>query len=465
MKPTKPIRLTSYENLSNSICLNFLNSLELQIKFTKVLSVKPHDSQDLTSWHGLVSLISVADMCDVYDIDIRQAWSDKIFQQNLVDHDWQVAILERTNMKERRHKIIVYLCDRNMKLSQKYELKKVPVEQVIGCYWRTIHHLYLSLPRNHFFIEEIAQWKDTAFNESLITSNSEYRDRKTILSSTHSKQRQEGGLRTKGIFKHSCEEKPLISIITVVFNGEKHFEQTIQSVINQTYSNLEFIIVDGRSTDNTLALIEQYEHYIDYWISEPDSGIYAAMNKGMSFALGDFVNFMNVGDLFFDFDVVRSIGFSDRRHSVCGINAFFSHLSSNLIHVKSQGKNLPHQALFMKRDDFEHHYFDTKFRYAADAELWSRFATERIEVIDQVVSLSRFGGVSTSSKCLVPRMKEHLEFEKNKLCVLLRFLPKILLLSFVSDEVVELFYFNSYSILKRMMSRILTAWRSNAPTV
>ncbi|MBD3842980.1 MAG: glycosyltransferase, partial [Campylobacterales bacterium] len=87
----------------------------------------------------------------------------------------------------------------------------------------------------------------------------------------------EGGLRTKGYFKKSYEDKPLISIITVVYNGEKYLEETIQSVINQTYDNVEYIIIDGGSNDGTLDIIKKYEDRIDYWVSERDKGIYDAM--------------------------------------------------------------------------------------------------------------------------------------------------------------------------------------------
>ncbi|NCR56260.1 MAG: glycosyltransferase, partial [Microcystis aeruginosa L211-07] len=105
--------------------------------------------------------------------------------------------------------------------------------------------------------------------------------------------RGEGGLRTKGYFKHSYTETselsekfavPLVTIITVVFNGEKHLEQTIQSVISQTYNNVEYIIIDGGSTDGTVDIIRKYEEVIDYWVNEPDAGISDAMNKGISLA-------------------------------------------------------------------------------------------------------------------------------------------------------------------------------------
>lgn len=106
----------------------------------------------------------------------------------------------------------------------------------------------------------------------------------------------EGGLRIKGYFKKSFDDKPLISIITVVFNGEKYLEETIQSVINQTYSNVEYIIIDGGSSDGTLDIIKKYEERIDYWVSEKDTGIYHAMNKGITLVSGKWLIFINSGD-------------------------------------------------------------------------------------------------------------------------------------------------------------------------
>ena len=93
-------------------------------------------------------------------------------------------------------------------------------------------------------------------------------------------------------------KKPLISIITVVFNGEKKLEKTISSVINQTYDNLEYIVIDGSSKDGTIDIIKKYEDKINYWVSEKDSGIYEAMNKGILASKGDYINFMNAGDFF-----------------------------------------------------------------------------------------------------------------------------------------------------------------------
>jgi glycosyltransferase involved in cell wall biosynthesis len=89
---------------------------------------------------------------------------------------------------------------------------------------------------------------------------------------------------------------PKVSIITVCFNAEEYLERTIQSIVAQTYPHIEYLIIDGQSKDNTLDIVKKYEAHVDQWISEPDKGLYDAMNKGMQLATGDFVWFMNAGD-------------------------------------------------------------------------------------------------------------------------------------------------------------------------
>ena len=115
-------------------------------------------------------------------------------------------------------------------------------------------------------------------------------------------------MRTKDFFKKSYENKPLISIITVVFNGELYLEETIQSVIRQTYENIEYIIIDGGSTDGTLDIIKKYNEHIDYWISETDNGIYDAMNKGILKSKGEIIGIVNADDIMYD-DTVDKIVF------------------------------------------------------------------------------------------------------------------------------------------------------------
>lgn len=100
---------------------------------------------------------------------------------------------------------------------------------------------------------------------------------------------------------------PKVSIITVTYNVEAQLEKTVNSVINQTYKNIEFIIIDGASSDNTIAILKKYNSSIDYWVSESDGGIYDAMNKGLAAATGDYVQFLNAGDYFLNDESLKNI--------------------------------------------------------------------------------------------------------------------------------------------------------------
>lgn len=105
----------------------------------------------------------------------------------------------------------------------------------------------------------------------------------------------------------NSQNLPLITVITVVYNAEKVIEETIRSVIAQTYQNLEYIIIDGGSTDKTLDIIKKYENRIALWISEKDRGIFHAMDKGIDLAKGKYINFMNAGDRFYADDIIEKI--------------------------------------------------------------------------------------------------------------------------------------------------------------
>ena len=123
--------------------------------------------------------------------------------------------------------------------------------------------------------------------------------------------KSEGGFRKQefGQFGERAT-RPMVTIITVVFNNLTHIEKTILSVLNQTFKNKEYIIIDGASSDGTLDLIRKYDSRIDYWQSEPDKGIYDAMNKGLHLANGSYVLFLNSGDLLADKEVLSKV-FSD----------------------------------------------------------------------------------------------------------------------------------------------------------
>ena len=100
---------------------------------------------------------------------------------------------------------------------------------------------------------------------------------------------------------------PRISVITVVFNSNKLIRKTIESVLFQTYDNVEFIIIDGASTDGTIEIIKEFDNYVDKWHSEDDSGIYDAMNKGIKTASGEYLMFLNAGDIFSNKDVLSLV--------------------------------------------------------------------------------------------------------------------------------------------------------------
>ena len=104
----------------------------------------------------------------------------------------------------------------------------------------------------------------------------------------------------------SAVEQPVVSIITVTLNAAETLDRTIQSVINQTYKNLEYIVIDGGSKDRTPEIIAEYNHRIDQWISEPDHGISDAFNKGISCAKGEIVGILNASD-WYELDAVSTV--------------------------------------------------------------------------------------------------------------------------------------------------------------
>ena len=114
----------------------------------------------------------------------------------------------------------------------------------------------------------------------------------------------DGGLRTRGFYKAEGSE-PIVTVITIAYNCASSIEETMLSVLNQTYSNIEYIVIDGGSVDGTVDVIKKYDHAIDYWVSEPDRGIYDAMNIGVRASTGKWLNFMNVKDVFFREDTIQ----------------------------------------------------------------------------------------------------------------------------------------------------------------
>jgi glycosyltransferase involved in cell wall biosynthesis len=189
--------------------------------------------------------------------------------------------------------------------------------------------------------------------------------------------------------------KPLISVITVVYNDIKSIENTMLSVFNQTYPNIEYIIIDGGSTDGTVAVVKKYQDKLAYWASEPDKGIYDAMNKGISFAKGSWVNFMNSGDWFYSNDTIERI-FSDRNLDDCEViygNTEKRNLKTTQIHIPGGAKNfwkrlMIHQSTFSRLELNKKYLFDTGLKVSADFDFIYKvfFYKHRTLHLDVIVS-------------------------------------------------------------------------------
>ena len=119
---------------------------------------------------------------------------------------------------------------------------------------------------------------------------------KTLYKLPNNKRFDEGGIRVKTNKKMNA--KPLFTILTVVLNNEKYLEQTIKSVLKQSFKDYEYIVIDGGSSDKSLDIIKKYQNKINYWVSEKDKGIYDAFNKGMSLAQGQFIGIINSDDIY-----------------------------------------------------------------------------------------------------------------------------------------------------------------------
>jgi glycosyltransferase involved in cell wall biosynthesis len=206
-----------------------------------------------------------------------------------------------------------------------------------------------------------------------------------------------------------------VSIITVVYNGSQTITDAIHSVLSQDYSDIEYIIIDGASTDGTVSLIESYQNRITKFISEPDRGIYDAMNKGIKLATGDIIGILNSDDFYASNTIISTVvqRFKQTKaDSVFGDLVFVA--SDNLdkvVRYYSSAKFHPgqfaygwmpaHPTFFVKRSAYERYgLFKTDYKIAADYELLTRFLAKHklsYSYIPKVMVKMRTGGVSTTN--------------------------------------------------------------------
>lgn len=209
--------------------------------------------------------------------------------------------------------------------------------------------------------------------------------------------------------------QPNFSIITVTFNAESFLERTILSVLEQTYPRVEYIVVDGASKDGTQAIIERYDKRISRWISEPDKGLYDAMNKGMKMATGDYLCFLNAGDMFYEPETLQKMVDSIQSQSELP-DVLYGHtvLVDESGHFKRmrrleppeelnwksfrQGMLVCHQAFFAKRIIAVD--YDLNFRYSADQDWCIRTMKKADNLFNTHLTLIRYleEGMSTRNR-------------------------------------------------------------------
>jgi glycosyltransferase involved in cell wall biosynthesis len=199
---------------------------------------------------------------------------------------------------------------------------------------------------------------------------------------------------------------PLLSIITVVYNGANSLEKTIKSVIDQSYSNIEYIIIDGASQDETLDIIDKYKSQISYWISEKDQGVYDAMNKGIAAAKGDWLLFLGSDDILANNKIVSDIfavllkeGNQESFSLIVG-NVKYSNgrLMKSQFSSRLKNKNMiHHQGAFYKRGIFIDFKYDPNYKISSDYQLNLKLFLQNAHClkIDKVVSICGAAGLSS----------------------------------------------------------------------
>lgn len=204
--------------------------------------------------------------------------------------------------------------------------------------------------------------------------------------------------------KQKIDYNYLISIVTVVYNAEEYLEETIKSIINQTYKNIEYIIIDGGSTDGTVDIIKKYEDKIDYWISEKDNGIYDAMNKGIKATNGNWINFMNAGDSFYSNDTFKNIFLNNDLQNVdvlYGNHKVIYPKKTRIARAGNiedlwKGSIFCHQSTFISSSVHKDHLYNYSNKIGADFEFFYSLYKQNksFKYLDIIISNYSAGGLS-----------------------------------------------------------------------
>jgi glycosyltransferase involved in cell wall biosynthesis len=201
--------------------------------------------------------------------------------------------------------------------------------------------------------------------------------------------------------------KPRLSVITIVYNNVRDIERTMLSVLNQTYTNIEYVVIDGLSTDGTLNVINKYADKISRLISEKDEGIYDAMNKGLAAATGDYVLFMNSGDEFYDTNTVANVfAAADDADIYYGETEMINEAGESLGQRRHKtpkeftwqdfnlGMSISHQAIYIRRSLTEP--YDRRYQLSADIDWIIRAAKKAKKIVNVNLYVAKYlvGGMS-----------------------------------------------------------------------
>jgi glycosyltransferase involved in cell wall biosynthesis len=200
-------------------------------------------------------------------------------------------------------------------------------------------------------------------------------------------------------------DRPLVSVITIVYNGELHLEQTIKSVLEQSYSPVEYVIIDGGSTDNTLNIIKRYESRLGGWLSEKDRGISDAFNKGLKMVRGEIIGIINADDWYEPLAVEKAvdalhdadIAYGDLRLIKDGKTDFI--IKGDHKYLKNE-MTINHPTVFVRKECYDQFgIFDEKYKCAMDYDLLLRFSIKgcRFSYVPEILANMRWGGLSDSN--------------------------------------------------------------------
>lgn len=213
-----------------------------------------------------------------------------------------------------------------------------------------------------------------------------------------------------------------LTIITICYNIVSTIKRTCESIVNQTFQDFEWIVVDGGSTDGTVDILKTYSSRIDILISEPDKGIYNAMNKGIKLATGEYVNFMNGGDEFYDNKVLENV-FEGKEYDADVIYGNSQHISDKIKQIKQTPSQiteysiyhyykLTHSACFIKTKIQKKNLFNEKMKISADREFFSKLLKHKYQFYKKNITISTFYEDGISSNNIDQKNKEDIFIKK-----------------------------------------------------